>query len=83
MTTVELDAYKMQLIRDILAIDSEEVLDGLMCFIHKNRQKIISRKYTEKEICEMIDKSEEEISAGRTIASDVAHRNMRKFIESL
>ena len=83
MTAMEMDACKIQLIRDILEVDNIEVLDGLMRFLHKNKQKSILRKYTEEEIRLMLDRSEEEISAGRTIASDTAHRDMRKFIESL
>lgn len=80
---MELDAYKMRLIREILNVDSLDVLDSLACFFNKNEQRKILREYSEVEILAMVEKSEEEISAGRAIASDKVHSEMQQFIESL
>lgn len=73
MTTMELEAYKMELIREIVEIDSREVLDAMKRGMKRAMKKININKnetqedltpYTMEEINSWIDEAEAEEEAG-------------------
>lgn len=73
MTTMELEAYKMELIREIVETDSREVLDAMKRGMKRAMKKININKnethedltpYTMEEINSWIDEAEAEEEAG-------------------
>lgn len=87
MTTMELDACKMQLIRDILAIDSSETLDKVRKCVKgvlKMQQKDVSSKLFQKipntieELGESIERGMEDMRAGRMTESEEVFRKLEE-----
>lgn len=93
MTTMELEAYKMELIREIVETDSREVLDAMKRGMKRARKKININKneaqedltpYTMEEINSWIDEAEAEEEAGiEGIPHEEFMNRMKKFITTL
>lgn len=91
MTTMELEAYKMELIRDIVETDSREVLDAVKRSMKRALKKINVEKkaedltpYTMEEINSWIDEAEAEEEAGiEGIPHEEFMNKMQKFITTL
>lgn len=83
MTSMELDARRMEIFREIMQINDMEVLDGL-----KRSLKHLTAKagksavqedlvpYTMEEINARIDEAEADIDAGRVYSSEQVHKMM-------
>lgn len=91
MKTMDLNDYRNELIRDILATDNLEVLRT----VHRAYCRALGRVaenagkedelpiYTVEELNARIDESEVEFENGEGIPSEVAHRRMKQFIAEL
>lgn len=88
MTTMELEAYKMELIRDIVETDSREVLDAVKRSMKRALKKINVEKkaedltpYTMEEINSWIDEAEAEEEAGieGSTLEEVMDRMKKKY----
>ena len=66
MTAIELDAFKMQLIRDILAINNLEMLD------------MLNIPATVEELKESVERGLADIKAGRRTPSEDVFRELEK-----
>lgn len=93
MKTVDLNACRNELARDILATDDMEVLRTVRWAYRRamDRGKVKAEKprtedrtpYTMEELNARIDEAEAEFEAGEGIAAEVAHQRMRHFIAGL
>lgn len=88
MTTMELEAYKLELIRDIVETDSREVLDAVKRSMKRALKKINVEKkakdltpYTMEEINSWIDEAEAEEEAGieGSTLEEVMDRMKKKY----
>ena len=74
MTTMELDARKAQLAREILNVDSMEVLNKLQKAFNRVKAKVASDNETEyiskEEILAVIDAGLKDLKAGRKTSWD-------------
>lgn len=82
MTTVELDAYKMQLIRDILAIDSFDALNKVRDCIREllcektSFDTCAEGAHTVEEVLSDVQVALQDIDAGRVKSSGEVFREM-------
>lgn len=93
MKTVELDTYRNELVRDILATDNMEVLQMVRRAYCRavDRARLTSEKLkaelaapsTTKGLNARIDEAEAEFKAGEGISAEVAHQRMKQFIAGL
>ncbi|MDO5421971.1 MAG: hypothetical protein Q4F50_18235 [Bacteroides sp.] len=93
MKTVELDACRNELARDILATDNMEVLRTVRRAYRRavDRAKLRAERlkveelapYTVEELDARIDEAETEFEAGKGVAAEVAHQRMKQFIAGL
>lgn len=81
MTTMELDARKAQLAREILNIDSMEVLDKLQKAFNRVKAKAASNEETEyiskEEILAGIDAGLKDLKAGRSRPAEELLKELR------
>lgn len=86
MNTVELDARKAQLARDILNIDDIEILEAIQDAFKKVKAKLLTGKsvkpYTMEELDARIDKAEEEYEQGLYVSSQDVHREINELLAS-
>ena len=91
MTAIELDAFKMQLIRDILAINNLEMLDDVKKYVRqltKIHQSQCSSEFmlnipaTVEELKESVERGLADIKAGRRTPSEDVFRELGKNIYS-
>lgn len=86
MNTVELDARKAQLARDILNIDDIEILEAIQDAFKKVKAKLLAGKsvkpYTMEELDARIDKAEEEYEQGLYVSSLDVHREINELLAS-
>ena len=87
MTAIELDAFKMQLIRDILAINNLEMLDDVKKYvrqltkIHKSQcssEFMLNIPATVEELKESVERGLADIKAGRRTPSEDVFRELEK-----
>ena len=87
MTAIELDAFKMQLIRDILAINNLEMLDDVKKYvrqltkIHKSQcfsDFMLNIPATVEELKESVERGLADIKAGRRTPSEDVFRELEK-----
>lgn len=90
MTTMELEAYKMELIRNIIETDSREVLDAVKRGMKRAIKKVTATEtedltpYTMEEINSWVDEAEAEEEAGiEGTSHQVVMDRMRKLIATL
>lgn len=89
MDTIELNACRNELARDILATDNIEVLRTVRRAYSraiKTIKKIDEENctpYTVDELNARIDEAEAQLTAGQGITSEVAHQRMKRFISNL
>lgn len=85
MTSMELDARRMEIFREIMQINDIEVLDGLKRSLKrltaKSRKSATTNQenlssYTMEEINARIDEAEADIDAGRVYTSEQVHKMM-------
>lgn len=81
MTTMELEAYKAELAREILMSDSRQLLDKVKKLLRKEakaREQLTP--YTLEELNARIDEAETQIEAGEVLTNDeVFNRMERKY----
>ncbi len=90
-TTIDLNAYRDQLLQDISHVDNLEVLESIRRAYRRALNKLKKEEkeaetltpYTMEELHAMVDESEAEIAAGKGISSEEAHRRMKQFIAAL
>lgn len=86
MTTIELEAQKAMLARELLNVDSKEFLDKLERFFRRHKKVEAKAKenltpYTMEELNTRIDAAEAEINAGIPgIPHEEVMNEMRKLI---
>ena len=87
MTAIELDAFKMQLIRDILAINNLEMLDDVKKYvmqltkIHQSQgssEFMLNIPATVEELKESAERGLADIKAGRLTPSEDVFRELEK-----
>lgn len=91
MKTMELDACRNELAREILATDNMEVLRTVRRAYRRavDREKLRAEKLknfatsTIEELNARIDEAEAEFEAGEGIPAEVAHQRMKQFIAGL
>lgn len=87
MTTMELDAHRMELIRNIMETDNLEVLKKMKKYfvrVSKEQVKEDLTPYTMEELNARIDEAEAEIDAGVPgIPHEEMMQRMRKMIANL
>lgn len=86
MTSMELDARRMDIFREIMQINDMEVLDGLKRSLKRLKSKAAKAAsmpvqedltpYTIEEINARIDEAEADIDAGRVYTSEQMHKMM-------
>ena len=83
MTSMELDARRMEIFREIMQINDMEVLDGLKRSLKRLTAKACKSAvqedlvpYTMEEINARIDEAEADIDAGRVYSSEQVHKMM-------
>lgn len=85
MTSMELDARRMEIFREIMQINDMEVLDGLKRSLKRIKAKTGKSAttaqedltpYTMEEINTRIDEAEADIDAGRVYSSEQVHKMM-------
>lgn len=86
MTSMELDARRMEIFREIMQINDIEVLDGLKRSLKRLKTKAGKAAsmpfqedltpYTMEEINARIDEAEADIDAGRVYTSEQMHKMM-------
>ena len=88
MATVELNACRNELARDILATDDLDVLRTTqrrnlrMMELEKMNAKGLA-PYTMDELNARIDEAEAEFAAGKGVPAEAAHQRMKQFIANL
>lgn len=95
MKTIELDACRNELARDILATDNLEVLRSVSRAYRRamNRAKLRAEKlkeateipepYTMEELNTRLDEAEVDFASGKGVPAEVAHQRMKHFIANL
>lgn len=90
MKTIELDACRKELVRDILATDNVEVLKAVHRAYRRAMNKTMKEtereelpSYTVEELNTRLDEAETEFRAGEGIPAEVAHQRMKQFIANL
>lgn len=89
MKTIELNACRNELARDILTTDNVEVLRSVRRAYHRAVSKVMKNStesvapYTMEELNARIDEAEAEFAAGEGIPTEVAHQRMQQFIAGL
>ena len=79
MTTMELEARKAMLVREILTdIDNEEALQKLQTFLHKLK-KGKSHEMSITLLTDLMNKSEEEDKDGNSIDSEALEKEMQTW----
>lgn len=80
MTTIELEAYKAEIAREILDIDSRAILDKIQRLLSRERKKAAEdlTPYTLEEINAWIDESEADAEAGREYTSEEVFKRMKE-----
>ena len=87
MTAIELDAFKMQLIRDILAINNLEMLDDVKKYVRQLTKIHQSQCFSEfrlnipatvEELKESVERGLADIKAGRRTPSEDVFRELEK-----
>lgn len=81
MTTMELEAYKAELAREILMSDSRQLLDKVKKLLRKEakaREQL--NPYTMEELNARIDEAEAEIEAGEVLTCEEANAEVRKAL---
>ena len=87
MTAIELDAFKMQLIRDILAINNLEMLDDVKKYVrqltkmhqsHGSSEFMLNIPATVEELKESVERGLADIKAGRLTPSEDVFRELEK-----
>lgn len=83
MSTMELEAYKAELIRELLEVNSHETLDKVKRVLSnwKARNTTVSMPccYTEKEIKQRLAETSADALAGRGISEEEAERMMEQM----
>ena len=81
MTTMELEAYKAELAREILMSDSRQLLDKVKKLLRKEAKAREQLKtYTMQELDARIDEAEAEIEAGEVLTCEEANAEVRKAL---
>lgn len=90
MKTMELDACRKELVRDILATDNMEVLKAVHRAYRRAMNKTMKEteqeelpSYTMEELNARLDEAEAEFRAGEGIPAEAAHQRMKQFIANL
>ena len=83
MNTLELEAYKAELAREILAEDSFDLLKKVKQYLAREKKKETLRPYTMDEINAWIDESEADEAAGREYTAEEMNARMDKFLAQL
>lgn len=93
MKTMELNACRNELARDILATDDMEVLRTVRRAYRRavDRTRVRAEKmktedtvpYTMEELNARIDEAEAEFETGEGIPAEVAHQRMKQFVAEL
>ena len=78
MNTLELEAYKAELAREILAEDSFDLLKKVKQYFAREKKKESLRPYTMDEINAWIDESEADEAAGREYTCEEVDRRMKE-----
>lgn len=80
MTTIELEAYKAELAREILDTDSRAILDKVKKLLTRERKKTSENltPYTMEEINSWLDESEADTEAGREYSSEEVFKHMEE-----
>lgn len=87
MTAIELDAFKMQLIRDILAINNLEMLDDVKKYVRQltkiyqsqcSSEFMLNIPATVEELKESVERGLADIKAGRRTPSEDVFRELEK-----
>lgn len=81
MTTMELEAYKAELAREILMSDSRQLLDKVKKLLRKeSKARELLKPYTMEELNARIDEAEAEIDAGEVLTCEEANAEVRKAL---
>lgn len=81
MTTMELEAYKAELAREILMSDSRQLLDKVKKLLRKeSKARELLKPYTMEELNARIDEAEVEIDAGEVLTCEEANAEVRKAL---
>lgn len=81
MTTMELEAYKAELAREILMSDSQQLLDKVKKLLRKeSKARELLKPYTMEELNARIDEAEAEIDAGEVLTCEEANAEVRKAL---
>ena len=81
MTTMELEAYKAELAREILISDSRQLLDKVKKLLRKeSKARELLKPYTMEELNARIDEAEAEIDAGEVLTCEEANAEVRKAL---
>lgn len=81
MTTMELEAYKAELAREILMSDSRQLLDKVKKLLRKeSKARELLKPYTLEELNARIDEAEAEIDAGEVLTCEEANAEVRKAL---
>lgn len=71
---VTLETRKINLIQNFLALDNKETITKVEVLLHQEKARLyeesISKKMTNEELNEMLDKAEDDFKNGRFITSD-------------
>ncbi|MDR1182175.1 MAG: hypothetical protein LBL13_09395 [Bacteroidales bacterium] len=78
MTAIELNAKKIELIKEI---DSEELLDKMLAYLHRLKKKGSKPpcQYTLDELKERIDRAEENIKQGEYLTHEELEEQLLKW----
>lgn len=85
MNTIELEAKKAELAREILNLDDEKLLDKVMKLLKKNSnsadefQRIPGLPYTHEERMAELRRAEEQFRRGEYITSEELDKEMEKW----
>ena len=82
MTTMELDARKAKLVREILTeVNSIELLEKISKYLHKHLQQTMNRpcQFTVEELEQVLEQSQEDIKKGNIST----HEDMVKEVFSI
>lgn len=85
MTTIELEAYKAEVAREVLNTDSRAVLEKVQKLLSRERKKATEdlTPYTMEEINAWLDESEADAEAGREYTCEEMECIMNDYIKSL
>ena len=83
MATVELNACRNELARDILATDDLDVLRTTRRAYRRAMQRRNLRMMELEKMNARIDEAEAEFAAGKGVPAEAAHQRMKQFIANL